>query len=91
MAMQQTLAQMPLVTRIPALAQGITNIRNQRTALDAQEAELMELLTAAEEELAGTPGGVPGVEPTGLVQPKPPAGSIPTPEGKPLPPPSSAR
>jgi hypothetical protein len=49
--MQQSISQLPLERRIPALQDGVRSLRAQRESLDRQEAALMELLAQAETEL----------------------------------------
>jgi hypothetical protein len=66
--MYQSLHQLPLSSRIPALADAIRSIRAERARIDKEEAELTELLRQAETELKGKPAGSEGAEPSGLVE-----------------------
>jgi hypothetical protein len=72
--MQQTLSQLPLAQRIPALADGIRSLRAMKAQHDIEEKELLRLLRQAETELKGKPAGSEGVEiPADLLvdEPKP--------------------
>ena len=71
--MQQTLSQLPLVQRIPALVDGIKSLRAMKAQHDVEEQELLGLLKQAETELKGKPAGSEGVEiPPGLLTEEPP-------------------
>jgi hypothetical protein len=70
--MQQLLSQLPLAQRIPTLAAAIRSLRAATEQNAREEAELLDLLRQAEQELVGAPAGSEGAEPSGLLEPKPP-------------------
>lgn len=66
--MQQMLvSQLPLSQRIPALADAIRSIRAHRHQLDREEAEYLEQLRHAEQELKVHPPGSEDTAPSGLL------------------------
>ena len=65
--MDQLLSQLPLVQRIPALADGIRACRQNKAQIEREEAELLQLLRDAETQLRGSQEEAEGVAPSGLL------------------------